>query len=1078
MSRTIRIISAGAGTGKTHRLTQELARSLDPSASGAARPEGVLATTFTRKAATELCERARRTLFEHGRAEQADRIGGGLIGTVNSVCGRLLARFAFEAGLSPELQVIEEQDQALLFSQALAKVLDDAAIDEFLRLDHAFGYDRSPPGEERKDGKYRVRAIIDAARCNALDAAAVRESGRRSVESLFAFLPPPDPAGGPTLDRALRDAIERALSEIPTPGDTTTKTADYVGALRMAHATLRRDEPLPWSDWVKIAKVTPARRSERQAQRVSEAAARHGGHPRLHDDLTRYVTMLFELAAASLETYRQWKRDRGLIDFIDQEALALDLLTRDDVREVLAAELDVTFVDEFQDTSPIQLAVFLQLVPLAQRSVWVGDPKQSIYAFRGADPELMDAVTAAAGHVDPNDILDRSYRSRPALVAWTSELFAGAFRTQWPRERIVLSATRPEEPELPAPLQCWVLPVRNVAQEAAALATGVATLLGRREEKTAQVVDPATRAVRTVRPGDMAILCRTNDRCAEVAGALERAGVRAALARGGLLRTPEAILALAALKLLVDAHDALARAEVVALTRDDPEPEGWLADRLEHLAAGRPSEEWAADHPVIRAIEVLRNELPWLAPAEALDRVLCAADVPRLVLGWGRGDLRLGNLDALRQSAAAYEEHCVRRGAAATVAGLLAWSETNAKARLDTQSEGLGDESVAVLTWHGAKGLEWPVVVVADLHKNATERLWEVAVASDIDAIDLERPLAGRWIRFWPWPYGQQQADVPLANAVASSVEKIRAEAAARDEYLRALYVALTRARDVLVLPARPRAGAGRGLLHAGLDPLFAPDGAVRFTLPHEPGIHRVAVAEGAEPITVETRTYLPDATSVETATADEVWFEPAPERGAGPHPVAHVAASALGPLSTASQTVLETMLVGRRLTLIGDPDEQSLGNCLHGFLAADDPSLPEEERLRLAVDLLRRHGLSGTVPEHEMLNRTTELRAALGQRYEVRRWHCEWPIRLRQGETVVAGFADLVLDTAEGWVVVDHKSFKGRRDQWAAKAAEYTGQLAAYADAMRVGSGRPVVAVWLHFVAGGGMVRLDHEGW
>ncbi len=1076
MSHTIRIISAGAGSGKTHRLTQELARSLDPSAPGAARPEGVLATTFTRKAAAELCERARRTLFGQGRAEQADRIAGGLIGTVNSVCGRLLARFAFEAGLSPELQVIEEQDQALLFSQALAKVLDDGAIDELLRLDHAFGYDRSPPGEERKDGKYRVRAIIDAARCNALDAAAVRESGRRSLESLFTFLPPPDPAGGAALDRALRDAIERVLAEIPAHDDTTRTTADYAGGLRTTLATLRRDDPLPWSDWVKVAKAAPGRRSARQAQPVSAAAARQGGHPRLHDDLTQYVTLLFELAATSLETYQQWKRERGLIDFIDQEALALDLLARDDVRAVLRDELDMTFVDEFQDTSPIQLAVFLNLVPLAKRSVWVGDPKQSIYAFRGADPELMDAVVAAAGCVDPDDILDRSYRSRPALVDWTSELFAEAFSTRWPRERIVLSATRPDEPGLPAPLHCWVLPVRNVAQEAAALATGVATLLGRREESPAQVVDPATRAVRAVRPGDVAILCRTNDRCADVAAALERAGIRAALARAGLLRTPEAVLALAALKLLVDAHDALARAEIVALTRDDPEPEGWLADRLEHLAAGRPSEEWAADHPLIRAIDTLRSELPWLAPAEALDRVLRAADVPRLVLGWGRGDLRLGNLDALRRSATAYEEHCVRRGAAATVAGLLAWTDTNAKARLDTQSEGLGDESVAVLTWHGAKGLEWPVVVVADLHKNATERLWEVAVASDTDAVDLERPLAGRWIRFWPWPYGQQQADVPLANAVANSVEKIRAEAAARDEYLRALYVALTRARDVLVLPARPRGGGG--LLHAGLDPLFAPDGVVRFTLPHEPGVHRVAVADGAEPVTVETRTYLPDVTSLETATADEVWFEPAPERAAGPHPSAHVAASALEPLSTVSPTVLETLLIGRRLTLIGDPDEQSLGNCLHGFLAADDPSLPEAERLRLAADLLRRHGLSGAVPEHEILKRTTELRATLGQRYDVRRWHCEWPIRLRQGETVVAGFADLVLDTEEGWVVVDHKSFKGRRYQWAAKAAEYTGQLAAYAEAIRVGSGRPVVAVWLHFVVGGGMVRLGHGEW
>ncbi len=1076
MSRPIHIVSAGAGSGKTHRLIEELARSLDPSSRGAARPEGVLATTFTRKAAAELCERARRALFGHNREEQADRITGGLIGTVNSVCGRLLARFAFEAGLSPELRVIEEQDQALLFNQALAEVVDVEETDELNRLDRAFGYDRPPPGEEKRDWQWWVRAIIDAARCNALDAAAIRASGRRSLESLLAFLPPPDPAGSPALDRALRDEIERTLTTIPVPGDDTAGTADYVAELRAARSLLRRDEPAPWSEWARLAKMTPTRRSERATKGVRDAAARHARHPRLRDDLTRYVTTVFELAARSLETYERWKRERGLIDFIDQEALALQLLQREDVRAVLAAELDVTFVDEFQDTSPIQLAVFLDLARLSKRSVWVGDPKQSIYAFRGADPALMDSVVAAAGRVDPGDLLTQSFRSRPALVEWTSDVFATAFRTQWPREQIVLTAARPEPPGLPVPLHCWVLPVKNAAAEAAALAAGVATLLGLRREPKAQVVDPRSRAVRAVRPGDVAILCRTNDRCAEVAAALERAGVRAALARTGLLRTPEAIVALAALKLLVDAHDSLARAEIVALTRDDPEPEGWLADRLEHLAAGRPSEEWAADHPVIRAIDGLRSELRWLAPAEALDRVLRAIDAPRLVLGWGRAELRLGNLDALRASAAAYEEHCTRRGAAATVAGLLAWLDANARAKLDAQSEGLGEQSVAVLTWHGAKGLEWPVVVVADLNRDVTERLWEVVVVSDAEAIDVERPLTDRWIRFWPWPYGRQQVGIPLADAVAGSVAKARAEAAARDEHLRCLYVALTRARDVLVLPVRPRGGNGRGLLHAGLDPLFAPDGRVRFALPREPGVHRVAVGEAGLHITVETRTFVPDDAAVAADAAEEVWFAPAPVPVPGPYPVAHVAASALQP-SDAPITVRETLHVGGRLTLAGDPDEQLLGDCLHGFLAADDPALPEPTRLAIATGLLRRHGLAGAVPEPEMLARSTALRAVLARRYAVRRWHREWPIRLRRGETVVAGFADLVLETADGWVVVDHKSFKGRRDQWTAKAAEYTGQLAAYAEAMRLASGRPVVGLWVHFVVGGGLVRLSLAG-
>jgi len=1063
----IRVINAGAGSGKTHRLTHELAQALDPSSADAARPEGVLATTFTRKAAAELCARARRTLFEHGRAEEADRIADGLIGTVNSVCGRLLARFAFEAGLSPELRVIEEQDQQLLFNQALAADLDDDLVDELMRLDHCFGYDFPPPKEERKDWRYRVRAIIDAARCNDLDASAVREAGLRSLSSLLALFPRPDPGGGEALDHTLRAAIEHALSRLPASGDDTKATREYVQLLRRTLVSLREPEGMGWSEWVALAKEAPAKKSQPLVHAVKEAVAGHARHPRLHDDLTRYVTTIFELAANSLETYQRWKRERGLIDFIDQEALTLALLAREDVRSVLAAELDATFVDEFQDTSPLQLAVFLQLASLATRSVWVGDPKQSIYAFRGADPELMDTVVAVAGQVGPGDVLTRSYRSRPALVAWTSEVFAGAFAGCWPRERIVLEADRTDLPGLSAPLQCWAIPTKNVRDEAAALAVGVGTLLGRLSDPAIRVVDPETRKLRDVRPGDVAVLCRTNVRCAEVAAALERAGIRAALARAGLMRTPEAILTLAAVKLLIDGHDSLARAEIVALTSEDPEPEAWLSDRLAHLAAGRPSEEWAADHPVIVAVERLRSELGWLAPAEALDRVIRAIDAPRLVLGWGRADLRLGNLDALRRSAGAYEEQCVRRGAAATVAGMLAWFDVRARARVDDQSEGLGDESVAVLTWHGAKGLEWPVVVVSDLDKTPTDRLWEVTVESDAKTIDPARPLAGRWIRFWPWPYGRRLVGMPLADAVAGSSEKARATAAASDEHLRTLYVALTRARDVLVLPARPASGGG--LRHAGLDPLFAATG---FALPGDPGVHEVAVGDGTIPI--ETRTFLPDGVSPAPDDAAEVWF--APGTGGGPYAPAQAIASGLPPLAGAG-SVLETVHVGRRLTLVGDPEEERLGNCLHGFLAADDAALPEATRLSLAADLLERHGLAGAALPDEMVRRSDELRATLGRLYPVSRWHREWPILLRQGKTVVTGFADLILDTEAGWVVIDHKSFKGRRDQWAAKAAEYTGQLAAYAGAMRAASGREVVGVWVHFVVGGGLVRMSGGG-
>jgi ATP-dependent helicase/nuclease subunit A len=116
MSINIRFISASAGSGKTYQLTAELEKSLHE---GKAKPDGVIGTTFTNKAANELRERVRQRLIQAGKIHLANRMGQALLGTVNSVCGQLLSRFAFEAGLSPNLQVLPEGEDQLFFNQSI-----------------------------------------------------------------------------------------------------------------------------------------------------------------------------------------------------------------------------------------------------------------------------------------------------------------------------------------------------------------------------------------------------------------------------------------------------------------------------------------------------------------------------------------------------------------------------------------------------------------------------------------------------------------------------------------------------------------------------------------------------------------------------------------------------------------------------------------------------------------------------------------------------------------------------------------------------------------------------------------------
>jgi ATP-dependent helicase/nuclease subunit A len=116
MSETLRFISAGAGSGKTYRLTALL---YDMLIDGRVRPSGILATTFTNKAAAELRERVRSHLIKKGRYALATAIGQARIGTVNSVCGNLLARFAFEAGMPIEQRVLDESRAAQILNEAI-----------------------------------------------------------------------------------------------------------------------------------------------------------------------------------------------------------------------------------------------------------------------------------------------------------------------------------------------------------------------------------------------------------------------------------------------------------------------------------------------------------------------------------------------------------------------------------------------------------------------------------------------------------------------------------------------------------------------------------------------------------------------------------------------------------------------------------------------------------------------------------------------------------------------------------------------------------------------------------------------
>ena len=308
MSTNIRFISAGAGSGKTFRLTQELEKAL---IDGRATPAGVVGTTFTNKAANELRERVRQRLIESGRIRLANAMGQALLGTVNSVCGRLLERFAFDVGLPPELEVLTEEDGRLLFNQAVEAAITTADMRGMNSLQARF--------DDKEDWRGKVKRIADVARANNTDGTALAGFGQACANELLDFFPKPIEKD---LWQELEQAVAMAIEGINSIDDETKKTTTYLDYLTRLRPLIAQKR-LTWRQWVKLGKQCPAKKCSVVAAPVAAAASMYDAHPELHDGIRSFTETLFRLAAGSLRHYQEMKTKRGLIDFVDQELLML-----------------------------------------------------------------------------------------------------------------------------------------------------------------------------------------------------------------------------------------------------------------------------------------------------------------------------------------------------------------------------------------------------------------------------------------------------------------------------------------------------------------------------------------------------------------------------------------------------------------------------------------------------------------------------------------------------------------------------------------------------------------------------------
>lgn len=832
------LVEAGAGTGKTSLMAGRVVALL---ARGAA-PRSIAAVTFTELAASELAQRISVFLdqalarhaspelqpaFPNGVSDEAlanlraarEQIDEIVCTTIHGFCQAMIRPYPVEARMDPGAKIIDPAEAEIvygeLFDQWLRVRFDGQGQDDDVLVEML---------SQWGDGAVeRIRQIADVLRRNRTARPPAAEVSLDDIEPLRAAVAawrawydgqPLDEPESRAIIEEFEVTLERvgqvlangahaaALVELSEPPRQSCMHKD-----KFSFTTFRRKKK--WEDAAKAAGFPKIEGERHNAAAMEHYEACCVAFTAFFGQVSAALLHRFAAEFAELtRMYADRKRAAALLDFDDLIYKALDVLSRNaDVRDALSERFRHILVDEFQDTDPLQCEIFWRLSgtpsaaePDARWSRWplrpgqlflVGDPKQSIYRFRGADVhaylEARDAITTSA----PDSILriTHNFRSLQPILDWVNARFEVPVQAQ---ELEFQPLTGTEDPR-PGSQRVVALDVAIDGDspksedlregEAAAVADLCRRLIGELEVRDKDGFRPC-------QAGDIALLAPSGTDLYVYERQLELRDVPIASQAGkGFFRRQEVQDLIAITRVLADARDTLAlgallRGPLVGMTEERlldvvqalPRPEG-AEDRIPRLTLWTPADHIIDPicHHVIETLQGLARRARRTTPYALLADAVAALHVRPLLEQRHRGEAEraLANVDLYLEQTHPYSVRGLR-AFARHMRRMWEDDERQAEGRPDAEAE-----AVQVITMHSAKGLEWPVVIPINTMTAFVKRRGPLIRRND-DTLHMR--LGGI---------------LPTAYTEVEAFEDTEEER----QQVRLWYVGVTRARDLLVVP-------------------------------------------------------------------------------------------------------------------------------------------------------------------------------------------------------------------------------------------------------------------------------------